>query len=218
MIHLCVLGERLGIYFKEYNARVTFFVTRPHKLEPDEVEILQNLQNDGHEITCHGLNHKNLRDMMEDDDMTLDEVIASEITPAIDALANHGFSPLSFAYPFGGYNDELVDGLGELFPLQRKSGSLRYKKLLEPNMLYSFVKGSSIDYKNVPDFDDIEDALEEAYDQDKWIVFYTHKILHSGSPSPSQPYIKVKTLKKILKKANDLGMPFHTMNRLASPP
>ena len=83
--------------FQKYNIRATFFISRPHLLTPEKINKLKILQNDGHEIGCHGLNHLNVVEYKD----SINILIEKEIKPAIKILSDMGFEILSFAHPYG---------------------------------------------------------------------------------------------------------------------
>ncbi len=83
--------------FKKYNIRATFFINRPQLLTASQVEKLKQLEADGHEIGCHGLNHLNVVNFKD----SVDVLIEKEIKPAIQILSDFGFETKSFAPPFG---------------------------------------------------------------------------------------------------------------------
>src|SRR5690606_20737111 len=85
--------------FKKYKVKATFFITVPHELSQIEIEMLQELAADGHEIASHGYLHANSSKFIKEHDVAA--YVAQEITPAIKAMQAMGFSPSTFAYPYG---------------------------------------------------------------------------------------------------------------------
>lgn len=83
--------------FNQYNIKATFFINRPQNLTSDQLTKLRQLKADGHEIGCHGLNHRNVVDFID----SLDVLINTEIKPAKKILSEYGFEIRSFAHPFG---------------------------------------------------------------------------------------------------------------------
>ncbi len=84
---------------KEYGLHATFYI--PSGLTGTTGfmtwDQLQTLQMDGNEIGGHTLNHTRLEGL---DTQALKHQICDDRTNLID----HGFKPISFAYPFGYYN------------------------------------------------------------------------------------------------------------------
>ena len=61
-------------------------------------EQLQELQKDGNEIGGHGLDHVNIGGLSPAD-------LRHQVCDDRENLVKHGFTPTSFAYPFGGYSE-----------------------------------------------------------------------------------------------------------------
>lgn len=88
-----------------HDARVTFFVTRFYRLSPERIDKLRQLYNEGHAIESHGQNHLNAPDHVEE--YGLRAYIDDEIVPSLEAMRQQGFSPTTFAYPFGARTSEI---------------------------------------------------------------------------------------------------------------
>ncbi len=65
---------------------------------------LTDLAADGNEIGGHGLTHANLKNLKT-------AALRQEVCGDRMTLFNHGFQPVSFAYPFGNYNSTTIQGL-----------------------------------------------------------------------------------------------------------
>jgi peptidoglycan/xylan/chitin deacetylase (PgdA/CDA1 family) len=84
---------------KEYGAHATFYIPsnqvgRSSYMTWDQLHMLQN---DGHEIGGHTLDHVNVGELEP-------AALRHEICDDRKNFLDHGFSPISFAYPFGGLN------------------------------------------------------------------------------------------------------------------
>jgi peptidoglycan/xylan/chitin deacetylase (PgdA/CDA1 family) len=87
--------------FKKHGFRATFYVVgnwlgRPGKLNLADLELLES---DGNEIGSHSLNHRPLTKLG-----TVD--LENEVIGSLQALDD--FRVMSFAYPFGLYNDQAL--------------------------------------------------------------------------------------------------------------
>lgn len=89
----------------DYDARVTFFVTRFDLLSDERRDKLHQLAADGHSIEAHGLRHRNAPEYVEE--RGLAAYLEEEAVPSIDLLRADGFDPVAFAYPFGSRTGEL---------------------------------------------------------------------------------------------------------------
>ena len=84
---------------KKYNSRVTFFITQFDSLEPSEIEMLKELEKEGHEIGSHGALHVVSENYIKA--KTYKEYIENEIDASIFSMKKKGVTPKSFAYPYG---------------------------------------------------------------------------------------------------------------------
>jgi peptidoglycan/xylan/chitin deacetylase (PgdA/CDA1 family) len=90
---------------QQYQARVTFFVSRYHFVGPEQHAELQQLAADGHAIEAHSVLHLRAPDYVEA--RGLNAYVHDEVDPSIQILRDEGFEVEAFAYPFGARTDEL---------------------------------------------------------------------------------------------------------------
>lgn len=88
---------------ERHDAVATFFVTRMDRLTAEQVELLHDLEDRGHEIGCHGHRHQPAGKMEREHDA--ETWIDEEILPSLEAFADAGFAPLSFSFPYGEHTD-----------------------------------------------------------------------------------------------------------------
>ncbi|MFH2007952.1 MAG: polysaccharide deacetylase family protein [bacterium] len=91
--------------FAAYGARVTFFVTRFHRLSAPRLDLLRELRADGHAIESHGANHVHAPDYVEE--YGLQAYVEDEVLPSLEAMRREGFTPTTFAYPSGVRTSEI---------------------------------------------------------------------------------------------------------------
>lgn len=103
--------------FDASSARVTFFVTYFERLSASQVQELRELYDDGHAVESHGLNHRDAVDYVEE--YGLRAYIDDEVVPSLVAMRQAGFSPTTFAYPFGSRTRELDRAILEHVALVR---------------------------------------------------------------------------------------------------
>jgi peptidoglycan/xylan/chitin deacetylase (PgdA/CDA1 family) len=114
-----------------YDARVTFFVTRIHRLSTTRLDMLHELYADGHAIESHGLNHLHAPDYVEQ--FGLRAYLDDEILPSLAVMRREGFSPTTFAYPFGARTAEIDSAVLEHVELVRSiSWTLRTPLVASP--------------------------------------------------------------------------------------
>jgi peptidoglycan/xylan/chitin deacetylase (PgdA/CDA1 family) len=95
---------------QQYGMRATFYVPSnmiggPHYMTWEQ---LHTLQDDGHEIGGHTLDHVNIGELAP-------AALRHEVCDDRQNLLDHGFKPVSFAYPFGGFDqaaEEMVRQCG----------------------------------------------------------------------------------------------------------
>lgn len=97
--------------FRQYDARVSFYVTRFDRLSADRRAALHDLAGDGHTIEAHGLRHLVAPDYVEEHGLAA--YLRDEALPSIELLRADGFDSISFAYPYGNRTSELDAALLE---------------------------------------------------------------------------------------------------------
>ena len=93
--------------FANYQARVTFFVTRFDRQVESSTGLskLEELRDDGHAIESHGLRHIDAPAYVADHG--LQAYVADELLPSLQVMRQLGFEPTSFSYPYGARTSEL---------------------------------------------------------------------------------------------------------------
>jgi len=86
---------------ERHHARVTFFVTRFDQLTDPQRAQLEDLATDGHAIESHTLHHLEAATYPGG----AQAYYAEEVAPEIAALVAGGYTPESFAYPYGSRTD-----------------------------------------------------------------------------------------------------------------
>ncbi|HEY4178506.1 MAG TPA: polysaccharide deacetylase family protein [Kofleriaceae bacterium] len=96
-------------FFAQHHALVTFFVTRYYEFTPEQRQKLHTLADDGHDIEAHTVDHLNAKDYAAQ--YGVDAWLQTEVLPSFQILRDDGFSPESFAYPFGAHTAELDEAM-----------------------------------------------------------------------------------------------------------
>ncbi len=96
---------------------VTFFVSNWSDLSRDDIASLHDLAADGHAIEAHGMGHRDA--VLYVDRYGIADYLTREIDPLLAAMHDDGFTPTTFAYPYGSRTTELDDALLERFSLIR---------------------------------------------------------------------------------------------------
>lgn len=205
--------------FNKYNVNVTFFVSKIHALTKKEISMLKELRDDGHEIGSHSFNHLNAERFVSLN--FVEDYIDYEINPSIKLLKRKGFSPGSFAYPFGARSEKIDEALFNKFEIIRgtayTNNQTRIKDL--DKVYYSekkenrliFAVGIDEIYKNTND--EIIQGIERAEENKEILIFYGHSI---GKTAGKDEYkVDIDTLEEIIKFTSEKGLKFYTVSDIA---
>src|SRR5207302_6697461 len=75
------------------------------EMTDDQKAGIAMLAADGHDIEPHTVHHLHAKDYVAQHGLSA--YIADEVTPSIQVLADAGYTPTSFAYPFGDHDDAI---------------------------------------------------------------------------------------------------------------
>lgn len=156
--------------FKTTQYLSTSFLDTPDYLTTSEVSLLQQ---SGHEIGAHSINHTDLTTLNESQ-------IRLEVTQSRVNLLNMGFdSVISFAPPFGNTNDLITRIIQE-------SGfiSSRTANVIDSGFNYKdtnpyFLKNQSME--NTTTFSQIKSLIDTAINNKSWVILVFHQIDFSES-------------------------------------
>lgn len=196
--------------FKKYGAKCTFFVSNFCSLSQDEIRKLKILKDEGHEIACHSLTHKDA--VLYYMDYGTESYIKNEILPALDSMRLKGFSPETFAYPNGSRNSETDEALLKYFRV------IRGTTYGSRGVLYSWgrtriLQATGIDNSYNIQLESIYSMLKEASDSSQVAVFYGHRI--SDTTNNTSYYCTSRDrLEAVLKRASELHLHFYTASEL----
>lgn len=193
--------------------RATFFASGWHTYTPEEVELLRELEGNGHEIACHTYDHSGVGETYGFDPNRVDEYINEQILPALNNMRSDGFNPVSFAYPFGEHNDVYDNAVKAYFPYLRGTYSDNTKQLSEIDVVYhnspknyAYLDGERIDTISNRSMDDIRGALIRAKNNNEIVTLYAHRIVNTSQ----QNAILDSVLQSIIDEAKIQGLKFYT--------
>ena len=101
----------------KYSWKATFCVSKINTLNVSEISKLLELQDKGHEIAAHGLNHLDAVKFVTKNG--IDDYVNQEITPMLDLMDFYSLKVSSFAYPFGFRNSKTDEALLNEFKILR---------------------------------------------------------------------------------------------------
>jgi peptidoglycan/xylan/chitin deacetylase (PgdA/CDA1 family) len=164
--------------FQKYDIHATFFITRPHLLDSNQIQKLKVLESEGHEIACHSFKHKRATDFE-----TVEEYINEEIKPALQQLQDIGFNPTSFAYPFGVSTPDLDSALLNYFKIIRKATYNiqdttidQYSEIYANFDSFRVVNAMGVDYNFNISLENFETGILRALKNKEVLILYAHII------------------------------------------
>ncbi len=204
-------------YFITNNVKCTFFISNLHKCTQVEIDMLNTLKNDGHELGYHGTHHINANEYLSNH--TLQDYLDYEILPNLSLMDSILGPPTSFAYPYGKRNDSLDLYLSDYFKIVRGTAytptpvnikdldTLFYK--FNPDNLIVYAAGIDTLYNN--SLVEIQDAIDRANKDKKIIIFYGHN-LGSYFGQDGTYHTSFSTFNQIINQINELNMPILTIS------
>jgi len=134
------ISEWAGIspWMRQRGMKATFYVSNVDRYSPAEFRHLRILEEAGHEIGYHGLNHsraglagkpvdrRNPKLEGEREYRSLGEYIEKEITAGLEILDREGIRPRHFSYPFGNQTPETDRAMLKIFDSVRRGGMGSY--------------------------------------------------------------------------------------------
>ncbi len=204
---------RADSLLKKYNWKATFNVTMINKLDAQQIEWLQYLELQGHEIAGHGLNHKEAVEYISKYGM--DKYLNDEVD-SMTYLMNQKFNKItSFTYPGGSRNKEIDSKLFERFSILRAT----IYGAEEPNKQRCFFNGSHLVFalgidENYEHYSKeyLEELLKYTRDNDYILILYAHHITESVDGIYQ---MKLSTLDYICDYAKSNNIKFMTLSDLA---
>lgn len=208
--------------FKKYDAHVTFFVDHFYTLKPAQIAGLKKLQDAGHAIGSHSVNHIKAVDYVRT--KGIEPYLQNEIDPSVKRLTEAGFKPTAFAYPNSSRSEEIDAALLKTFRhLRGGTGLQPGQRMRDLKTIFTPVDqidgrgcliGTGIDYAGTekrPDYlTEIKDAMDHAKQRGEIVVFYAHNISDKGPGHHLQP----RALEEILAHAQQIELPTLTYDDL----
>lgn len=198
--------------FQKYFWKATFCVSNFSSLNGEEINDLQILQGEGHEIACHSATHLNAVEFVKAH--SLKEYLDTDIFPAIQAMKAHNLDIQSFAYPYGERNWDIDKELLKYFKILR--GTVGNTRL--PSQQFGFANGTQvvyalgIDRHYGNDLNYLLSLLDYAEKSDRIAIFYGHAIKEDDSRRYVTSY---HTLEGLCNFIVEHDMQFFTLKDLA---
>lgn len=107
--------------FEAHHAHITLFVTRWAKMTDVQHTDISTLAAAGHDLEPHGVNHLNAVTYVAANG--IDAYLNDEVLPSFTPLEQLGYSPTTFAYPFGAHDGAIDKAVLEHVARVRAVGS-----------------------------------------------------------------------------------------------
>lgn len=208
---------RMRDLLKEYNASVTFFITQFDSLNSLEVDMLRELENDGHEIGSHGALHVISENYIST--YSYNQYLKNEIEANSASMRSQGFVPKSFAYPYGAkywFTDIL---LLDKFEVLRGVANLNDEHDITSidEIFYDFdddrtLNAISIDQNSRLTKGMIQKAMKRASDNKEVLLLYGHCPINNNDKSAYN--FDIEFLKFILSEARSNNLKHFKMSEL----
>lgn len=201
--------------FRRYGVKVTFFVTNPDSLTTKELTMLRALAADGHEIGSHGAHHVNSLQYLKT--YGLARYVAYEIIPSITTMQAQGFTPVTFAYPYGANSSYTDKELSKYFYILRGDSWKVDNKSVDAldKIFYNYdgrrvINGLGIDCGSGVTIEDIEVAFARAAQRKEAVVMYAHAIDKSRRTYSISPTM-LESIFKAAQKQNLVSLTFKSL-------
>jgi peptidoglycan-N-acetylglucosamine deacetylase len=227
-ICLCFDGQYVDDWYsnlapllQEYNATATFFLSGFPSYTSQEYQELSTMQAEGDEMASNTVNHTDILTDLENE--TMAQYIATEITPAINAMDAQGMNPTDFAYPYSDYNSTTNAALLNYFDhLQIISPYDPNQSWVDPTFQMAYYNFTGQRVLGAIEIDNIKGiTLNEIYGLMDSVKANNSVIIFSGMDtieSNASDYITPPSLiTEILQYATENHLKFYTMNQLETP-
>jgi len=204
--------------FIKYNAKATYFISRPYNINEVGYKKLRKLQDDGHEIGSHTIHHSGIRNHYNNDPSLVEQYLDEEIIPSIRILESHGLKISSFAHPYGQYTEAYNKMLLQNFLFIRATTYTSNNQSVATldNAFYSrsnddrLLHAVGIDNKYNNSLESLQDAMIRAKNNSEVLVLYAHAIEVGEGLYRTPP----ERIEAILNFASEIGLEFYTISEL----
>ncbi len=197
-------------FFDSTGVKLTFYISSYNKLNPLQKSRLLQLQQHGHEIAFHSLNHPDFVKYLQRNSMAMLE--REEITKGLEMMNRDGFFPTNFAYPYGSHNEVLDNSLLRKFKSIRfLNGTNNLAKSYTTSANNAELYAIGMDMSSGKSTQALLDMVSQAKENKNCLVMVGHHI----DRKDLRMQVPLDRLRKIIQTAKDLGMEFYTVSQIA---
>lgn len=196
--------------FDSFDVKVTFYISSFNRLSQEQKLKLHKLQEHGHEIAYHSVNHYDLVKYLQKNKMK--KLEEEEISAGLCSMKDEGFYPTTFAYPYGSHNEILDNCLLRKFTSVRAlNGSKDYSKSFTATSDNSVLYGMGIDVSSGKSTSELINFITLAKQNNNCLILVGHHI-DRADIDMEVPYDR---LRRIITSAKSLGMEFYTVSEIS---
>ncbi|MFV8325531.1 polysaccharide deacetylase family protein [Flavobacterium sp. ZS1P14] len=199
---------------RKYSWKATFCVSKINTLNHSEITKLLALQNEGHEISGHGLHHFDAPKYVAKNG--IDAYINQEINPMLALMHYYSFKVTSFAYPFGFRNPDTDVALLKKFKIIRGTTygaeDPFFQNCYFNNTKLVFAIGIDTDHPNFS-IPYLIKLLDYAKRKHKILLLFGHKPVVNVTANYQT---KMETLKLICNYVKRHNMTFYSLSELSN--
>jgi peptidoglycan/xylan/chitin deacetylase (PgdA/CDA1 family) len=197
------------------SVKLTLYISNFHHLSQEEHKLLKQLQNLGHDVQYHTLNHPNLKEVAKRGQLS--HYFRVEIDSGLQLMRDAGYNPVYFAFPFS----ETIDSLDSEFFLRFKTlrvwgdDSSNFSAATENLYIWQksqkYIRNLSIDRSSKVNSNQLREAIRFAKDKRLGLPVLFHGI----DENPNNSYAcSLDTLLNLVRIAQEEGIPFKTLSEV----
>lgn len=228
-VHLCFDDHSVSHWhaakgiLRKHRAKAVFYVDGFFLLGDEEIDMLNDLRDDGHIIGCHGKKHRDA--LAYSKRYGIDRYIDDEIIPAMEEMVEAGFDPTHFAFPLTRFDDALFAEVDRLFCFVRSgnAGSIRSGGRTVPLQ-------SMMDTQRIPtesriragDLLGVVETIRSGVEEGVSPVIIFHDVRPVGAPTHTgthaRAHVTPEELDTVLCAITDSGYAYETFDGLCETP
>ncbi|GAC1492218.1 MAG: hypothetical protein NVS1B13_22480 [Flavisolibacter sp.] len=197
-------------FFDSMGVKMTFYISSYNRLNPLQKNKLHQLQQHGHEIAFHSLNHPDFVKYLQRNPMA--KLEREEINKGLKLMNQDGFFPTNFAFPYGSHNEVLDNFLLRRFKSIRfLNGTRNLAKSYTTTANNSELYAIGMDLSSGKSTQDLLNMVSQAKENNNCLVMVGHHI----DRKDLRMQVPLERLRLIIQTAKDLGMEFYTVSQIA---